>query len=104
MPADQAALAVVALRAGDLAARAARRAPVAVSHVVDHLAFLQDAARQGRQVWVGYVDAQGRSTSRVVEPRSVDGGYVTAYDHLRREDRTFSIHRITGVADLEEGQ
>ena len=101
MPADQAALAVVALRAGDVAARAARRAPVSISHVVDHLAFLQDAARQGRQVWVGYVDAQGRSTSRVVEPRSVEGGYVTAYDHLRREDRTFSIHRVTGVADVE---
>ena len=101
MAADQAALAVVALRAGDLAARAARRAPVTVSHAVDHLTFLQAAAREGRQVWVGYVDAQGRSTSRVVEPRSVEGGYVTAYDHLRREDRTFSVHRVTGVADLE---
>ena len=103
MPNDQAALAVVALRAGDLAARAQRRAPVTVSHAVDHLAFLQDAARERRQVWVGYVDAQGRSTSRVVEPRTVEGGYVTAYDHLRREDRTFSVHRVTGVADLQEG-
>ena len=54
-----------------------------------------------RQVWIGYVDVQGRATSRVVEPRSVEGGYVTAYDHLRQEDRTFSVHRITGVAELE---
>jgi predicted DNA-binding transcriptional regulator YafY len=69
----------------------------------DTLAFLQDAAREGRQVWIGYVDAQGRSTSRVVEPRSVEGGFVAAYDHLRQEDRTFAVHRITGVAPIEEG-
>jgi hypothetical protein len=102
MPDAQAALAVTALRAGDLAARAARRAPVTVSHTVDTLAFLQAAAREGRQVWLGYVDAQGRSTSRVVEPRTVEGGYVTAYDHLRQEDRTFTVHRITGVAEVED--
>ena len=72
-----------------------------MSTSVDTLAFLQDAAREGRQVWLGYVDAQGRSTSRVVEPRTVEGGYVTAYDHLRQEDRTFSVHRITGVAEVE---
>ncbi len=102
LDAEQAALAVTALRAGDVAARAARRAPVLSrrSTTSDTLAFLQDAARGGRQVWVGYVDAQGRSTSRVVEPRSVEGGYVTAYDHLRQEDRTFSLHRITGVAEV----
>ena len=101
MPDEQARLAVGALRAGDLAARAARRAPVTISHSVDTLAFLQAAAREGKQVWLGYVDAQGRSTSRVVQPRTVEGGYVTAYDHLRQEDRTFSVHRVTGVADVE---
>ncbi len=101
--AEQARLAVTALRAGDAAARAARRAPVTTARTApaDTLAFLQQAARDSRQVWIGYVDAQGRSTSRVVEPRSVEGGYVAAYDHLRQEDRTFSVHRITGVADLE---
>ena len=98
LPPEQAALAVTALRAGDLASRAARRAPVAVSRSTDTLAFLQQASREGQQVWLGYVDAQGRSTQRVVEPRSVEGGFVTAYDHLRQEDRTFSVHRITGVA------
>ena len=101
MPDEQASLAVGALRAGDLAARAARRAPVTVTHAVDTLAFLQAAAREGRQIWLGYVDAQGSSTSRVVAPHTVGGGFVTAYDHLRQEDRTFSVHRITGVADVE---
>ncbi|MCW2614626.1 MAG: hypothetical protein JWN08_1620, partial [Frankiales bacterium] len=92
-----------ALRAGDLAARAARRAPVTTtrSTTADTLAFLQSAARERRQVWLGYVDAQGRATSRVVEPRGVEGGFITAWDHLRQEDRTFALHRVTGVADVE---
>ena len=104
LPADQAALAVSALRAGDLAARAARRAPVTttLSTTVDTLAFLQQASRERRQVWLGYVDAQGRSTSRVVEPRGVEGGFITAWDHLRQEDRTFALHRVTGVAAVEQ--
>ena len=38
----------------------------------------------------------------MVEPRSVEGGYVAAYDHLRQEDRTFSLHRITGIAEIGE--
>ena len=101
-PDEQATLAVAALRAGDLAARTARQAPVTVSHAPDTLAFLQDAARERRQVWLGYVDAQGHRTQRVVEPRSVAGGYVVAYDHLRQEERTFSIHRVTGVAEVND--
>ena len=97
-------MAVTALRAGDVAARAARRAPAATTRTstADTLAFLQDAARERRQVWIGYVDAQGRATSRVVEPRSVEGGFVAAYDYLRGEDRTFAVHRITGVAAVDE--
>ena len=102
LPPEQAKLAVSALRAGDLASRAARRAPVEVSRSTDTLAFLQQAAREGRQVWLGYVDAQGRSTQRVIQPLSVEGGFVTAYDHLRQEDRTFSVHRVTGVADVAD--
>ena len=100
---EQAALSVTALRAGDLAARAARRAPVTTtrSTTADTLAFLQTAARERRQVWLGYVDAQGRATSRVVEPRGVEGGFITAFDHLRQEDRTFALHRVTGVADVD---
>jgi len=100
---EQARLAVTALRAGDVASRASRRGVTVASRTstADTLAFLQEAAREGRQVWIGYVDAQGRSTSRVVEPRSVEGGFVAAYDHLRAEDRTFAVHRITGVAAID---
>ena len=104
LPLEQARLAVTALRAGDVASRASHRGVTVASRTstADTLAFLQDAARDGRQVWIGYVDAQGRSTSRVVQPRSVEGGFVSAYDHLRAEDRTFAVHRITGVASIDE--
>ncbi len=104
LPLEQARLAVTALRAGDVASRASHRGVTVASRTStsDTLAFLQDAAREGRQVWIGYVDAQGRSTSRVVQPRGVEGGFVSAYDHLRAEDRTFAVHRITGVATIDD--
>jgi predicted DNA-binding transcriptional regulator YafY len=63
---------------------------------------LQEAARDGRAIWIGYVNAQGSASQRVVEPTSVGGGYLRAYDHLRDETRTFAVHRITGVAELVE--
>jgi predicted DNA-binding transcriptional regulator YafY len=34
----------------------------------------------------------------VVEPMSVEGGYVTAFDHLTDSVRTFAVARITGIA------
>jgi predicted DNA-binding transcriptional regulator YafY len=105
--------AVRALRAGDRAATAllrrnatppgegasglALRRPVA-----DVLATLQEAAATGEALLVGYVNAEGHASERIVEPISVQGGYVSAYDHLRDEVRTFSVHRITGVATLDD--
>jgi predicted DNA-binding transcriptional regulator YafY len=56
----------------------------------------------GEPVWIGYVNADGAASQRVVEPKQVGGGFVTAYDRLREEVRTFSLHRITGVAELAE--
>lgn len=100
--------AVAAIRAGD---RAAERAPDGWSGAAggqlarptaDVLAILAEAAAEGRSVWMGYVDAEGRGTQRVVEPVAVEAGYVSAYDHLRGDMRTFAVHRITGVALLDE--
>jgi predicted DNA-binding transcriptional regulator YafY len=105
------AVAVRALRAGDRASTVARR-PVVVADPpsgvmpatpsAQTLSALQEAARDGKPLWIGYVNAQGRATQRVVEPMTVDGGYLRAFDHLRDEVRTFAVHRITGVADLDE--
>jgi len=66
------------------------------------LATLRDAVAGRQRVWIGYVDATGRVERRVVEPLSVDGGRVTAFDHGTEEVRSFSVHRVTGVATADE--
>ncbi len=53
------------------------------------------------RVWIGYVDRDGRPVRRVVEPLTVEGGRVQAYDVGAAEVRTYSIHRVTGVAPVE---
>jgi hypothetical protein len=101
--------AVQALRAADEAAasRAAGRADVvdvgppptlAATDPVSALALLRDAAAARRPVWIGYADAAGHVARRLVEPLSVDAGRITAFDRGSEDVRTFSVHRVTGVA------
>jgi hypothetical protein len=103
--------AVRALRAGDHAATTPRRLitepPSAVMPSTSSartLIALQEAARDGRPLWIGYVNAQGAASQRVVEPMAVTGGYLRAFDHMRDEVRTFAVHRITGVAELADDE
>ena len=98
--------AVRALRAGDEAANVAR-VPVALpeggtagSRASAVMEVLSEAAVAERRVWIGYTDTDGRQVSRIVEPSSVDGGFLTAYDTTRDAVHRFAIHRITGVAEL----
>ena len=104
--------AVRAVRAGDRALTAIKRRDVRDPSdgsvrvprkgTADILALLADGVQAGASLWIGYVNAEGHATQRVVEPISVEGGYVKAYDHLRDEVRTFAIHRITGVSHIDE--
>ncbi|GAB7062388.1 helicase-associated domain-containing protein [Streptomyces mexicanus] len=103
--------AIRAVRAGDLAATAPRKpadgAPVAPGELprtssAETLATLQAAVLTGEAVWIGYVNADGAASQRVVAPIRVEGGFVTAYDHTADEVRTYPLHRITGVAELAE--
>jgi predicted DNA-binding transcriptional regulator YafY len=66
------------------------------------LATLRDAIESRSTVWIGYVDNQGSTVERIVDPVKVDGGWLSAYDHRSDEVRSFAVHRITGaaVADL----
>ena len=66
------------------------------------LGLLRDAARANQAVLLGYVNAQGTASQRIVEPVSVNGGYLHGYDHQRDEMRTFALHRITAVSVLPE--
>jgi hypothetical protein len=95
------------MRAGD-AALAARRGE-AVRQIpgvttAGTLELLSRAVREGTPVWLGYVDAQGSGSQRVVQPVSLVGGFLQGYDERRGENRTFAVHRITSVALVEEDQ
>ena len=63
--------------------------------------MLREAVERRQRVWIGYADGAGRVERRVVEPLSVEGGRVTAFDRTREEVRTFSVHRVTGVAAVD---
>ena len=99
---------VRAVRAGDRALRSA--APQPVSAAIDvpgvttatTLGLLRDAAAANQAVLLGYVNAQGSASQRIVEPASVNGGYLHGYDHQRDEMRTFALHRITAVSVLPD--
>ncbi|NUS87486.1 MAG: DNA-binding protein, partial [Streptomyces sp.] len=103
--------AVRAIRAGDRAATAPHK-PVPASATdsgrlprttsADTLATMQAAALTGSAVWIGYVNADGAASQRVIAPVRVEGGFVTAYDHTADEVRTYPLHRITGVAELAD--
>ena len=99
--------AVRALRAGERVARVGELGTGTGSSLVsrpaaDVLAMLTAAAAAGESLLIGYVDAEGRGSRRVVEPLAVEGGQVSAYDHLRGAVRTFAVHRITGITALDE--
>ncbi|OKJ11904.1 helicase-associated domain-containing protein [Kitasatospora sp. CB01950] len=102
--------AVRAIRAGDRAATAPRKdavagpasAAVPRTAAADTLASLQTAVLLGERMWIGYINAEGLASQRVIDPVKVEGGFVTAYDHLSDEVRTFALHRITGVAEVDD--
>ncbi|MFF9779753.1 helicase-associated domain-containing protein [Streptomyces sp. NPDC013978] len=103
--------AIRAIRAGDLASTTPRRAPdgpatppgaLPRTGSAETLATMQAAVLTGEALWIGYVNAEGSASQRVIAPVRVEGGFVTAYDHTADEVRTFPLHRITGVAELAD--
>ncbi|MBJ8344219.1 helicase-associated domain-containing protein [Antrihabitans sp. YC2-6] len=62
------------------------------------VALLQLAVRVRRSVSIGYVDAAGTATNRVVEPVKVGGGQLDAFDPATGAVRHFTLHRISSVA------
>ncbi|UUU23059.1 helicase C-terminal domain-containing protein [Streptomyces sp. DSM 40750] len=103
--------AIRAIRAGDLASTTPRKtatggpAPAGAlprTSSAETLATMQAAVLTGEALWIGYVNAEGSASQRVIAPVRVEGGFVTAYDHTADEVRTYPLHRITGVAELAD--
>jgi hypothetical protein len=93
------------MRRGD-AVHAARRAAArtranghttsAQAHT-EAIAVLQQAVRERAMVWVGYIDARGTTTQRLLRPVSMGAGYLRAEDERTDTLHTFALHRITGA-------
>jgi hypothetical protein len=107
---DTIAAALRMLRTGDqaadltpaqLAALEAAGPDVPRLGVTEVLVELLQAAADERSLWIGYVDADGHASRRLIDPIRVADGTVTAYDHLRAAPRSFVLHRITGLVHAD---
>ncbi len=67
------------------------------------MSVLQRAAQEGATMVIGYVDAAGVATQRVVSPVAVVGGQLVAFDSASGRAREFAIHRITSVVSADYG-
>lgn len=65
------------------------------------MALLAQAAVHGKDVLMGYVDAAGVATQRVVTPISVHGGHLMAFDPAQGRMREFAVHRVTSVLSAD---
>ncbi|CCH27836.1 helicase-associated domain-containing protein [Actinosynnema sp. NPDC047251] len=97
---------VRAVRAGDQAATTTGGARVSVPGHLGAgpsatLALLQQAARDGRDVLVDFVDSHGTAARRVIKPQVVGGGVLEGVDVSYGEVRRFPLHRITSAALVE---
>ncbi|AKK29337.1 helicase-associated domain-containing protein [Mycobacterium sp. EPa45] len=67
------------------------------------MALLQQAAMEQKDVVLGYVDAAGVATQRVVRPLTVSGGQLMAWDPAQGRPREFAVHRVTSVMSADAG-
>ena len=93
---------VAAVRAGDRASDAAGGRPTSATTPVTALAMLREAIEQSATVLIGYVDNHGTTTERIVDPRRLEGGQLVAHDHRTEDRKSFSVHRITSVALVDD--
>ena len=93
---------VTAIRAGDRAAavRPPAGSPPPRQSPAAAMATLREAVESGATVWIGYVDNDGSTHERVVDPQRVDGGWLRAFDHRSEEVRSYAVHRISSVRVL----
>ena len=67
------------------------------------MSLLQRAVKDEATLVIGYLDAAGVATQRVVSPIVMRGGQLVAFDSASGRLRDFAIHRITSVVSAESG-
>jgi predicted DNA-binding transcriptional regulator YafY len=66
------------------------------------MSLLQRAAKNQDTLVIGYLDAAGVATQRVVSPITIRGGQLVAFDSASGRLRDFAIHRITSVVSADD--
>jgi Helicase conserved C-terminal domain len=66
------------------------------------MSLLQRAARDQDTLVIGYLDAAGVATQRVVSPITIRGGQLVAFDSASGRLREFAVHRITSVVSADD--
>jgi len=88
---------------------AVRPTPMSVARDVrDHASHLSTAQRllligavsQGTPIEIAYIDGEGESTRRVIEPAELDGPKLSAWCQLRDDERVFLLSRIESVSAI----
>jgi len=65
------------------------------------ISLLKSAQEHHTGVWIGYAEADGRTSTQIVEPIRMGDGTMTAFDHGSANVRTFAISRISGIAPAQ---
>ena len=65
------------------------------------MSLLQLAVRVRRSVNITYIDPAGTATRRIVDPLTVGGGQLDAFDTTTESIRHFPLHRIAAISLLE---
>jgi hypothetical protein len=100
---DQVKAVIEKVRAGDriAAERPGDQGLVEPAAPAETIAVLTNAAESHSRTWIAYVDHNGTSSERIVEPVRVADGWLTAYDDTTDNPRTYALHRISAARAVE---
>jgi hypothetical protein len=94
------------IRSGDSLAEIARRVQPIGQQIpgvtsATTLGLLRDAIRNGRRIWLGFVDAEGTGSQHTIVPISMAGGVLRGHEEASSRLQSYPLHRITAVSVLD---
>lgn len=97
------------IRSGDALTEVSRRVQPILQQVpgvtsATTMGLLREAIREGRRVWMGYVDADGTASRHTIAPISMGGGFVRGHEDGKPGLQSFALHRLTSVSVLDDDE
>jgi predicted DNA-binding transcriptional regulator YafY len=89
------------LRTGERAAKKRPFGEIPRTTANETLELLNEYLGKGVSLRIGYADANGGVSLRIIDPISISLGTLVAKDHITNAITPFKIARITGVTTLE---